>query len=86
MLAFYDNFCEPNLQDGIRFYASGLVLENHMVDDAATPSGKDYAVAYIDPWGELQFEWRAQKDVHVYAIDSHAWETMRRAHDALEKL
>jgi hypothetical protein len=72
-LQFIDKRKEENLQDGVEFYACGLVLSDHTSEGRGNPSGKDYAVGYLDPWGEYQSEWRSVGEVVIsYINDEHA--------------
>lgn len=84
LLKFIDKSKEENLRDGIEFYAVGLVTHDNMVDGKPRKSGKDYAVMYIDPWGELVYSWRAAGDIEVTPIDRCDYETLLRAFRSAE--
>lgn len=70
-LQFIDNGKEENLNQGVEYFAVGLVVECHMVNGAPNRSGRDYAVEYIDPFGVYQYCWRASADIAVRPISDN---------------
>ncbi|AFH14891.1 hypothetical protein LU11_gp360 [Pseudomonas phage Lu11] len=65
---FRDKTHEANLIYGVSYYAVGLIVQDFST--SATPgSGKDYAVMYIDPWGNLQQEWRATDEIEIFDME-----------------
>lgn len=67
-LKFIDKDKGSNLNQGIEYFAVGLVVECHMENGVPNRSGKDYAVEYIDPFGMHQYCWRASEDIEVSPI------------------
>jgi hypothetical protein len=59
MKKFIDRDKSGNLHDGVEYFAVGLVTEEY----SDTPSGKEIAVTFIDPWGKVCLEWRARSEV-----------------------
>lgn len=70
-MRFIDLAKEPNLVDGVEYFAAGLVVKCHMQCGMPNQSGKDYEVEYIDPFGRYRCEWRASDEVEISPI-SHA--------------
>jgi hypothetical protein len=85
LLKFIDRDRSANLNDGIEYYAAGLIVENHM-EDGTTPlgNGKDYAVEHIDPFGNYRFEWRAQEDIEVSEISEGDYDNLKACYDRLQ--
>lgn len=50
---------------GLEYYPTGIVESKHENDG----SGKDYVVAYIDPFGSVNREWRSVDDIQIYKSD-----------------
>jgi hypothetical protein len=48
-LQFIDKSKAENYNNGIEYFAVGLIVSCHMENGVSNPSGKDYAVEYIDP-------------------------------------
>lgn len=78
---FIDCDKSGNLQDGVEYFAVGLVEEEF----PNAPSGKELAVVFIDPWGKLQREWRSRKEVTLSDISEADAGTLRDAFVSLEK-
>lgn len=72
---FIDKSCAANLQNGLEYYAAGLIISDH--SDTSGISGKDYAVAHIDPWGTCQYEWRAKDEIVISDIDQYDYEYLQ---------
>ena len=67
MKQFIDRDKQSNLHDGVEYFAVGLVDEEY----PDTPSGKELAVTFIDPWGEVNHEWRSRSEVTLSDIDEY---------------
>jgi len=67
---FIDKTKEGNLLHGIEYHAAGLIIDNMMVDDTPTASGKDYLVGFIDPFGEVHHEWRSHDEIEIATIST----------------
>lgn len=58
-----------NLTCGLEYCAAGLVIADYLQPNGeGNPSGKDYDVEYIDPWGDYCQEWRSIDEVVVDEI------------------
>lgn len=69
MKQFIDKSKDENLEYGVDYFATGLVLEEY----PDTPSGKEVTVGFINPFGEYVCEWRARNDIIMSEIsDSDA--------------
>lgn len=66
---FIDTDKNANLSNGIEFYAVGLVLEDYTINGKGSPSGKDYCVAFIDPWGQYSCAWRTVGEITISDIE-----------------
>ena len=75
MKKFIDKDHKCNLVRGIEYYAVGLIVEEHTAGGDGGPSGKDYAVEYIDPFGNYQCEWRSADEIVISDIskDDYAY-------------
>lgn len=62
---FIDTDCESNLENGLPYYAAGLIESDYTNDGKGSVSGKDFVVAFIDPWGDIQREWRAINEIRI---------------------
>ena len=80
MLQFIDNDKEANLENGIAYFAVGLVAEDYR--DGATSMGKDFVVEFIDPWGNYCREWRAEEEVTIAPISDDGALLLRAAYDS----
>lgn len=75
-LAFIDLQSGPNLENGLEYYAAGLVLD----DCRGKKTSKDFLVCYIDPWGECQTAWRAEAEIRVMEISDADVSRLADAH------
>jgi len=88
---FRDKESGPNLQDGVEFHPAGIVLEK-CGDN--TPSGKDLAVLFFDPFtATVECSWRSIDEVFVYdATEEHntelwlSWEETKKSLEALDAI
>lgn len=62
---FIDKNCNSNQEHSLPYYAAGIIEEDYRKDGHKTDSGKDFAVIYIDPWGEVQREWRSIDEIEM---------------------
>jgi hypothetical protein len=76
-LQFIDKNKAENYNNGIEYFAVGLIVSCVMVDGVSSPSGKDYTVEYIDPFGDYQYCWRGHDDIEVSPISDEDYEHMR---------
>ncbi len=75
---FIDKDAASNLKDGLEFYAAGLVVSDYLnPDGTGNQSGKDYAVEFIDPWGNYSHEWRSVDEVIVSEINEVDFEFLK---------
>jgi len=84
-LQFIDKGKDENFLNGIAYYACGIIMEDHMENGQPNVSGKDYAVKYIDPWGRVNYVWRASGDVEVSPIDEGDYQLLLMAIERLEE-
>jgi hypothetical protein len=83
---FIDKECAGNLTSGLEYYAAGLVVADHRnPDESGSHSGKDYAVEFIDPWGNYQHEWRAVDEVIVSEIEQADFEYLKLCYELHSK-
>ena len=81
MKQFIDRDKQSNLHDGVEYFAVGLVDEEY----PDTPSGKELAVTFIDPWGEVNHEWRSRGEVILSDIDEYDAMLLQMGYDRLSK-
>ncbi len=75
---FIDKDAASNLINGLEFYAAGLVVADYLKPDGTgSQSGKDYAVEFIDPWGDYIHEWRSVDEVIVSEINEVDFEFLK---------
>jgi len=82
---FIDTECNSNLREGIEYYAVGLIDGDYTDNGKPSGSGKDYAVVYINPWGEVEREWRAKDEIKIVDIDESDYENLKRSIKEREK-
>ena len=76
---FIDNDKNGNLTDGVEFFAVGLIVGDYTDNGLGNPSGKDYCVEFIDPWGQHHCAWRAVEEITISDIDDVDAEKLERA-------
>lgn len=81
-LQFIDKTKAENLKRGIEYFAVGLVVSCHMEDGVPNPSGKDYAVEYIDPFGSYQYCWRSSAEIEVSPISDEGYLHLKMAYES----
>ena len=79
MRFFIDKTCGGNLQDGLEFYAAGIIESDYTKNGAGSSSGKDYAVAFINPWGEVERQWRSVDEIRIIKADESDFELLKIA-------
>jgi hypothetical protein len=62
---FIDKYCDENMEHGLSYYASGLIETDYTKEGKGNPSGKDFSVIFIDPWGEVKGEWRGVDEILI---------------------
>lgn len=60
---------QKQLQCGVEFYAVGLVDSPEPF--VATGTGRDIMVTYIDPWGDVNHEWRDLRHLETSDINNN---------------
>jgi len=75
---FIDKDCESNLEDGLPYFATGLIEQDWRINKTSSPSGKDFAVAFIDPWGIVNRAWRAFDDIRIIEVDEYDFEKLKQ--------
>lgn len=84
---FVDNDCQSNLVNGLPHYGAGIITEDFRKDGKSTPSGKDFSVLYIDPWGSVNSEWRSMGEIRIITdADETDFEMLSHAIESLGKL
>ena len=81
MKKFIDKYKEGNLDHGIEYFAVGLVLEEY----PDCPSGKEVAVEFIDPFGEVVCDWRSREEIIMSEIDDEDAEYLKLSFKELDK-
>jgi hypothetical protein len=81
MKQFIDREKHSNLHDGVEYFAVGLVDKEY----PDTPSGKELAVTFIDPWGEVNHEWRSRSEVILSDISEYDAMLLQMGYDRLSK-
>jgi len=82
---FIDKDCELNLENGLPFFAAGIIEQDFRAGIKQLPSGKDFAVVFIDPWGIINRAWRAFDDIRIINVDSCDFEILKDAIKILER-
>ena len=76
---FIDKDCEPNLENGLPYFAAGIIEKDWRIDEKWSPSGKDFAVVFINPWGIVSREWRAFDDIRIIEVDNYDFEMLKES-------
>ena len=75
---FIDKDPAGNLQNGLEFYAAGLVVSDYLDSNGTgNASGKDYAVEFINPWGNYCHEWRSVDEIVISEIAKVDYEYLK---------
>jgi len=74
---FTDKTSGMNLMNEFQYHAAGIIEADYTEDGKGNPSGKDYVVAYISPWGDVQREWRSVDEIDVYYPDEANFELLK---------
>lgn len=74
---FIDKDCETNLTNGLPYYASGIIESDYTEDGKGRPSGKDFTVIFIDPWGNIQREWRSVDSIRIIEADEYDFNLLK---------
>lgn len=80
MLQFVDKEKGGNLQYGIEYFATGLIEADETNNGVGNPSGKDYLVVFISPWGEVKRQWRAVGEIVIAPIECDDAEWLLRVY------
>jgi hypothetical protein len=83
-LQFIDKDKAANFNNGIEYFAVGLIVSCHMENGVPNPSGKDYAVEYIDPFGDYQYCWRGSDDIVISPISDKDFDYLRKCYALLQ--
>jgi len=75
---FIDKDCESNLEDGLPYFAAGIIEFDFRINKTSSPSGKDFAVVFINPWGVVSREWRAFDDIRIIEVDEYDFEKLKQ--------
>jgi len=79
-----DSEANSNFNDGLAYCAAGLVESFHCSPDGKpSPSGKDLAVKYIDPWGNPNYCWRSLDEVHLSEASASNYESLKECVESL---
>jgi len=81
---FIDKDCESNLEDGLPYFAAGIIDLDLRIDSKSSPSGKDFVVVFINPWGTVSREWRAFDDIRIIKVDEYDFEKLKEAIEGTE--
>ena len=76
---FIDKNCEENLKDGLPYFAAGIIEQDCRAGIKQLPSGKDFAVVFIDPWGVVSREWRAFDDIRIIEVNNYDFEMLKES-------
>lgn len=80
---FLDKESGRNLKDGLPYFAAGIIDGDFRKDGKPSVSGKDFAVLFVDPWGGVQCEWRAEDEIQIFEVDEDDFENLKDAIKAL---
>lgn len=85
-MLFTDINAGDNLSNGVEYCAVGLIVEDMRTIPTGSPSGKDFVVEFIDPWGDHHRAWRSVKDVTIKHISEIDAELLRVAYTRAEQI
>ena len=70
---FRDKEAGPNFENGMDFYAAGIVVDDVSPPFSPSPGGKDVSVLYLHPFsGVVEHCWRAFGDIEMYPCDDES--------------
>jgi len=79
---FRDIDCEANSENGMDFYAAGVVVKRYNENSV---SGRDLEVVYLHPFGGyIERAWRSDKDVVLFETILPEWELTLKIYEEME--
>lgn len=75
---FRDINCDENYQNGLSYFACGIVEEDIRANGLPSESGKDFVVSFIDPWGNPHLRYlRATEEIILIEASEEDYEFLR---------